>query len=99
MTAEMPTDEAVVELDRCIDQLLTTGAWEVRMAPGTGRPEVDGLMRVAALLRTLIGHIAHPRPSEKDRVWASVSDSLQLWSVVLARHCGRVDRSPRFGPI
>ena len=99
MTAEMPTSETEVELDRCADQLLRTGGWEVRMAPGTGRPEVDGLMRVAALLRTLIGHIAHPRPSEKDRVWALVSDSLHLWSVVFARNGGRVDPSPRFGPV
>ncbi len=96
----MPATGLEVELDRCIDQLLRTGGWEV--PPAEARAEIDSLMRVASLLRALILHIAHPRPNQKDRVWMSVSNSLRVWNAAVERHCGRLDRSrtkPDFGPI
>ncbi len=91
MTAEMPAAGLEVELDRCIDQLLKTGVWEVRVPPGEAHAELDSLMGVAALLRALTGYITHPRPSQKDRVWASVSNLLHAWRGAFVRDYSRTD--------
>jgi hypothetical protein len=96
MTAEMPAadPEVELELDRCIDQLLATGGWEVRMPSGIARGEVDRLMGVAALLRSLTRYTKtkRPRPNQKDRIWPSVSNSFHLWRARFSRPRSRLDR-------
>ena len=82
-----------VELDRCIDQLLVTGSWQPAVAPGRARTELDSLMRVASLVRSLSRYITRPSPRQKARVWASVSDRLNLWKFSLRRHCDRIELS------
>ena len=85
MNAEMPgADIAGGELDHCIDELLATGDWEVRIAHGTERQEIDSLMNVAELLRALTRHIARPRPNQKSRGWVRISDSLHDLSATFA---------------
>ncbi len=91
MTADLPAAGLDVELDRCIDQLLSTGGWEVAVPPGHEHEELESLMGVAALLRALTGYITRPRPSQKDRVWASVSNLLYAWSKTFTSRRGRLD--------
>ena len=103
VAAETPRPGLDVELDRCVDQLLTTGGWEIRLRPGMERAELESLMRVAALLRALSQFIARPRPSQKDRIWMSVSNSFRRpWSAAVVRHRGRSGRTcarPHFGSV
>ena len=91
MTADNLPGDPEAELDRCIDQLLATGTWEARFPRGKARDEVDGLMAVSALLRGLTRYIARPRPGQKDRLWGSLSTSVQRWGATAVRRAGRLE--------